>query len=80
MNEIIWMDRRSHPMKVAARAEIRVSRRVLANLGVSRATVERLVNRGELPIVKVAGSTRYDVEDLDDYIEINRCRNRRRTA
>jgi excisionase family DNA binding protein len=49
-------------------------------LGVSRATIERLVYRGELPIVKVAGSTRYDVEDLDDYIEINRCRNRRRTA
>jgi excisionase family DNA binding protein len=47
---------------------------------VSRATVERLVYRGELPIVKVAGSTRYDVEDLDDYIEINRCRNRKRTA
>lgn len=34
-------------------------------LGVSRATVERLVNRGELPIVKMAGSTRYDVEDLE---------------
>jgi len=51
-----------------------------AYLGVSRATVERLVYRGELPIVKVAGSTRYDVEDLDDYIEINRCRNRKRTA
>jgi excisionase family DNA binding protein len=49
-------------------------------LGVSRATVERLVCRGELPIVKVAGTTRYDVEDLDDYIEINRCRNRKRTA
>jgi excisionase family DNA binding protein len=51
-----------------------------AYLGVSRATIERLVYRGELPIVKVAGSTRYDVEDLDDYIEINRCRNRKRTA
>jgi excisionase family DNA binding protein len=45
-------------------------------LEVSKATVERLVYRGELPIVKVAGATRYDVEDLDDYIEINRCRNR----
>jgi excisionase family DNA binding protein len=45
-----------------------------AHLDVSRATVERLVYRGELPIVKVAGSTRYDVEDLDGYIEINRCR------
>jgi excisionase family DNA binding protein len=46
-------------------------------LGVSRATVERLVYRGELPIVKVGGSTRYDVQDLD---EINRCRNRERTG
>jgi excisionase family DNA binding protein len=40
-------------------------------LGVSRATVERLVYRGELPMVKVGGSTRYDVDDLDDYVEIN---------
>ena len=49
-------------------------------LGVSRATIERLVFRGELPIVKVAGSTRYDVEDLNGYIAFNRCRNRKRTA
>jgi len=49
-------------------------------LGVSRATIERLVFRGELPIVKVAGSTRYDVEDLNGYIAANRCRNRKRTA
>lgn len=49
-------------------------------LGVSRATIERLVYRGELPIVKVAGSTRYDVEDLNGYIAVNRCRNRKRTA
>ena len=67
-------------------AEVRRCQRLLAigaagqYLGVSRATVERLVYRGELPIVKVAGSTRYDVEDLDDYIEFNRCRNRKRTA
>ena len=47
-------------------------------LGVSRATVERLVYRGELAIVKVAGSTRYDVEDLNGYIENNRRRNRKR--
>jgi len=49
-------------------------------LGVSRATVERLVYRGELPIVKVAGSTRYDVEDLDGYIDSNRRRIRKRSA
>jgi excisionase family DNA binding protein len=49
-------------------------------LGVSRATVERLVFRGELPIVKIGASTRYDVDDLDGYIAINRSRNRKRTA
>jgi excisionase family DNA binding protein len=49
-------------------------------LGVSRATVERLVHCGELPIVKIGGSTRYDVDDLDSYIAIKRCRNRKRTA
>jgi hypothetical protein len=51
-----------------------------AYFGVSQATVEGLVYRGELPIVKVAGSNRYDVEDLDGYIDNNRCRNRERTA
>jgi excisionase family DNA binding protein len=49
-------------------------------LGVSRATVERLVRRGELPVVKIGGSTRYDVGDLDSYIDINRSRNRTRTV
>jgi excisionase family DNA binding protein len=39
-------------------------------LSVSRARIERLVNRGELPIVRVAGSIRYDVEDLDGYIDV----------
>lgn len=41
-------------------------------LGVSRATVERLVFRGELPIVKIGRCTRYDIGDLDHYIENNR--------
>jgi excisionase family DNA binding protein len=49
-------------------------------LGVSRATVQRLVHRGELAIVKIGGSTRYDVDDLDGYIDSNRRRNRTRTA
>jgi excisionase family DNA binding protein len=47
-------------------------------LGVSRATVERIVLRGDSPIVKVAGSTRYDVEDLEGYVEKNRPRFRKR--
>ena len=42
----------------------------------SHATIERLASRGELPIVKIAGSTRYDVEDVDLYIASNRSRNR----
>jgi excisionase family DNA binding protein len=49
-------------------------------LSVSRATIERLVFRGELPMVKVGGSTRYEVGDLDEFIEINRRRNRKRMA
>jgi excisionase family DNA binding protein len=49
-------------------------------LGVSRATVERLVSRDQLPVVKVGASTRYDVEDLDRFIESNRFRDRRRSA
>lgn len=49
-------------------------------LGVSRATVERLVQRSELTIVKVGGATRYDVRELDGYIEINRRRNRKRAV
>jgi excisionase family DNA binding protein len=49
-------------------------------LGVSRATVERLVLSGELPIVKVGGSTRYDVEDLAGFVVFNRRRDRKRTA
>jgi len=49
-------------------------------LGVSRATVERLVSRGQLPVVRVGAATRYDVEDLDAFIETNRCRDRRRSA
>jgi excisionase family DNA binding protein len=49
-------------------------------LSVSRATIERLAHCGQLPIVKVAGSTRYDVADLDEYIDANRFSDRTRTA
>jgi len=41
-------------------------------LGISRATVERLVQRGDLPIVKIGRATRYDIDDLDRYVENNR--------
>jgi excisionase family DNA binding protein len=49
-------------------------------LGVSPATVERLVSRGHLPIVKVGATARYAVEDLDDFIATNRFRERQRSA
>jgi excisionase family DNA binding protein len=49
-------------------------------LGVSRATVERLVSRGHLPVVKVGACTRYDVEDLDGFIATYRHRDRKRSA
>jgi excisionase family DNA binding protein len=39
---------------------------------VSRATIERVAYRGELPIVKIGRATRYDLDDLDRYIENNR--------
>ena len=47
-------------------------------LGVSRAAIERLVYRGELPAVKIGRSIRFDVRDLDRFIETNRRRNRNR--
>jgi excisionase family DNA binding protein len=49
-------------------------------LGVSRATVERLVSRGQLPVVKVGACTRYDVEDLDGFIATYRNLHRRRST
>jgi hypothetical protein len=39
---------------------------------VSQATIERLVNRDELSLVKVAGSTRHDVQNLDRYFAISK--------
>jgi excisionase family DNA binding protein len=45
-------------------------------LGVSRATVERLAYRGDLPVVKVGGATRYAIDALDDFIATNRRRRR----
>jgi excisionase family DNA binding protein len=54
-----------HLMSVGAAAEY---------LGVSRATVERLVYRGELPIVKIGRATRYEINELNRHIENNRAR------
>lgn len=41
---------------------------VLTVLGISRATLYRLIDKG-LPVVKVGGSTRFDVEKVYEWIE-----------
>jgi excisionase family DNA binding protein len=64
-------ERRQRLVPVVAAAEY---------LGVSRATIERLVSRGQLPVVKVGACTRYDIEDLDGFIATYRHRYRRRSA
>jgi excisionase family DNA binding protein len=46
-------------------------------LGIRPRTLEKLAQTGQLPFVKLGRATRYDVEDLDDFIERNRRRNRR---
>lgn len=49
------------------------TRRAVAHrLGVSTKTVDRLVARGELPVLRVAGAVRFDEADIAAYIE--RCR------
>lgn len=41
---------------------------MLKELGVSRATLYRLIDKG-LPVVKIGGSTRFDVEAVQQWIE-----------
>jgi hypothetical protein len=38
-----------------------------------------VIYRGVMPIAKVNGSTSYHIEDLNDYSDINWCRNRKPT-
>lgn len=45
---------------------------VMSRLKVSRATVYRLMDQGELHPFKIGGSLRFDEEDLEAYIE--RCK------
>jgi excisionase family DNA binding protein len=68
------------PDKEGRRQRLVPIRAAAQYLGVSRATVERLASRGQLPVVKVGAPTRYDVEDLDGFIAANRARDRRRSA
>ena len=46
-------------------------------LGIRPRTVEKLAHTGRLPFVKLGRATRYEVGDLDAFIERNRRRNRR---
>lgn len=43
-------------------------------LGISRPTLARLLRRGELPVVKVAGRTLIDPSDLRSFIEERKVR------
>jgi excisionase family DNA binding protein len=46
-------------------------------LGIRPRTVEKLAHTGQLPFIKLGRSTRYELGDLDAFIERNRRRNRR---
>ncbi len=43
-------------------------RQVADALGVSESSVKRVVDRGELPAVKVGGAVRVRTDDLDSYV------------
>ncbi len=43
-------------------------------LAISARQVQYLSSRGELPVIQIAGSTRYAQGDLDDFVD--RCRQR----
>ncbi len=43
-------------------------------LGVSYWTVRELINRQELAAVRIGRRVMLDVEDLDRFIEVNKCR------
>jgi len=43
-------------------------------LAISARQVQYLSSRGELPVIQIAGSTRYSQGDLDDFVD--RCRQR----
>jgi excisionase family DNA binding protein len=43
-------------------------REAAARLNVSMQTARRLIWRGELPAIKVAGAYRIDADELDEYI------------
>ena len=46
------------------------------SLGIRPRTLEKLAHTGQLPFVKLGRATRYEVGDLDAFIERNRRRNR----
>ena len=53
---------------------------VMTELGISLSTVERLINRGDLPAFKVGAQWRIHRKDLDAYIDASRAEQRKRTG
>jgi len=49
-------------------------------LGVSRMTLWRIVDRGDLPVVRIGGRPLFDPEDLRAFIAANRAPKRRDPA
>jgi excisionase family DNA binding protein len=52
---------------------LRSVREVCYLLGVSRMTVQRLIARGELPVVKLGDRSLFRPADIDALIERSRC-------
>jgi excisionase family DNA binding protein len=46
-------------------------------LGIRPRTLEKLAHDGQMPYVKLGRATRYNLADLDAYVDRNRRRNRR---
>jgi excisionase family DNA binding protein len=72
------------PAARTERAAVTISgRRLLAldkaaeYLGIRPRTLEKLAHGGHMPYVKLGRATRYDIADLDAYVDRNRRRNRR---
>ena len=41
-------------------------------LKISRRTLQRLIKRGELPVIRIGGQIRIDPADLDRFIRVSR--------
>lgn len=50
------------------------SKDVQEKLNVSRITVMRMINQGEIPAYKVRRDWRFEEKDIEDYLERNKSR------